>query len=54
MGSMTAEDVERIKKGFEKLSEDPAARKEFFIRVGFYDKDGNVAEHFRHLLEETE
>ena len=45
----TEEDVERIKKEAERLNNDPEARRELFIRIGFYDKDGNVAERFRDL-----
>ena len=51
--TITEEDVERIRKESERLIADPVARKELFTRIGFYDKDGNVAKQFRHLVEET-
>ena len=35
MGTMTEEDVERIKKEFDRLNADPKARKELFTRIGF-------------------
>ena len=52
--TITDEDVERVKKEFERLNANPKERKEFFTRVGLYDKNGNIAKRFRHLVEETE
>jgi len=54
LSSITQEDVERIRKEAERLRTDDKARKELFIRIGVYDKDGNIAEPFRHLFEASE
>ena len=53
LSSITEEDVRRIKKESERLNSDDKARKELFIQIGVYDKDGSVAKPFRHLFEET-
>jgi hypothetical protein len=53
LSSITEEDVKRIREYSKKLQADDKARKEFFIRVGLYNKDGSVAEPFRHLFEES-
>jgi len=52
LSSITDEDVERIKEYSKKLQADDRARKEFFIRVGLYDEDGNIREPFRRHFEE--
>ena len=53
LSSITEEDVKAIKDEAKRLQSDDKARKEFFIRVGLYNKDGSVAEPFKHLFEET-
>ena len=52
--TITEEDLREIREESERLIADPVARRELFTRIGFYDKNGNVAKPFRHLVEETE
>ena len=53
LSSITEEDVRRIKKESERLNSDDKARRELFIQIGVYDKDGKIAEPFRNLIEGT-
>jgi len=49
------EDVERIKKGFEDLSNsDEETQKKFWTEVGLFDESGEVAEPYKCLFPEKD
>ena len=55
LSSVTWEDVEWFKEQMDKLGKaDAETKKAFWIRVGLYDENGNVAEPYKGLFEETE
>jgi hypothetical protein len=50
--SPTWEDVRLFEEELDKLRKaDAETQREFLIRAGIYDKDGNIAEEYRGLFE---
>ncbi|MDR2698190.1 MAG: hypothetical protein LBB30_00730 [Candidatus Methanoplasma sp.] len=53
--SVTKEELEQFKRDMDELGKaDAKTKKEFYTSIGLYDENGNIAEGYRDLFEETE